>query len=144
MAQPNVARKSQASTPFVFSTPEIRAHYPEFSERLIERREELVGRASIARANLDEQVMSAPGDAADESVLDTSADYFLSRANTAQAELKEIGDALDRIDQGAYGMCENCENPIALDRLKNLPYARFCIDCQTALERSSLRTFPKL
>jgi DnaK suppressor protein len=144
MAQPNMARKAPTSTPFNFSTPEIRSHYPEFSARLLERREELVGRAHVARANLDEQIMTAPGDAADESVLDTSADYFLSRANTAQAELVEIGDALDRVEQGSYGMCENCENPIALDRLKNLPYARFCIDCQTALERSSVRTFPKL
>jgi len=144
MAQPNIARKAQTGPAFAFSTPEIREHYPDFTKSLLERREELVGRATIARAHLDEQIMTAPGDAADESVLDTSADYFLSRANTAQAELKEIGDALDRIDQGAYGMCENCENPIALDRLKNLPYARFCIDCQTALERSSLRTFPKL
>lgn len=144
MAEPNTARKIQTSTPFTFSTAEIRAHYPEFTERLLQRREELVGRANSARANLDEQVMSAPGDAADESVVDTSADYFLSRANTAQAELKEIGDALDRIDQGIYGMCENCESPIALDRLRNLPYARYCIDCQTALERSSFRTFPKL
>ena len=144
MAQPNTARKSASAPTIAFSTAEIRDHYPEFTKKLLARREELIGRADSARANLDEQVMTAPGDAADESVLDESADYFLSRANTAQAELKEIGDALDRINQGTYGMCESCENPIPLERLRNLPYARFDVDCQTALERSSLRTFPKL
>jgi DnaK suppressor protein len=126
------------------STPEIRHHYPDFVQQLLERRVELIGLATEARANLDEQVMTAPGDAADESVIDTSADYFLNRANSHENELIQIRNALERIDRGVYGMCANCENPIAIERLKNLPYARLCIECQTSLERTTLRAVPKL
>lgn len=44
--------------------------------------------------------------------------------------LKEIHDALGRIDEGLYGKCAFCGNEIAKDRLKVLPYARLCIQCE--------------
>ena len=81
--------------------------------------------------------MSAPGDAADESVIDTGADYFLSLAQTLQHELVEIQDALARMRRGAYGVCETCENPIPVERLRKLPYARLCVGCQATRERSN-------
>src|SRR5438552_79294 len=90
------------------SSPETRSHYPEFAKRLLARRDELIGRVNEARSNLDEQVMTAPGDAADESVIDDSADYFLKLANTHHHELEEIKDALDRMHRGVYGTCESC------------------------------------
>jgi DnaK suppressor protein len=122
---------------------QVRDHYGELSRQLAERREEILGRVDVERSHLDEQVMTAPGDAADESVIDTSADYFLRLANTHQHELSEITDALDRMHRGVYGSCESCENPIAVERLRRLPYARNCIDCQAAKERGNrLRVVP--
>jgi DnaK suppressor protein len=115
--------------------PEI--PYSEFSSRLLKRREEIIGRDQAARANLDEQIMTAPGDAADESVIDTSADYFLSLANQHQQELLEIHDALNRLQRGVYGECENCEEPISIERLRSLPTARHCVSCQAARERQT-------
>jgi len=97
------------------------------------------------RSHLDEQVMTAPGDAADESVIDTSADYFLKLANNHQRELVAIREALDRIHRGVYGICQSCKQPIAIARLRRLPYARFCVDCQATQERRSrLQPVPKL
>jgi DnaK suppressor protein len=124
-------------------TEELRDQFSEFSQMLQERREEILNRVDVERSHLDEQVMMAPGDAADESVIDTSADYFLRLANNHQRELGEISDALDRMHRGVYGSCENCENAIAMERLRRLPYARFCIDCQSAQERGNrLRVVP--
>ena len=40
---------------------------------------------------------------------------------------KDITDALERIDRGAYGMCETCDEPIPFDRLEADPAARTCI-----------------
>lgn len=117
------------------STPELRQQYPDFSRRLMERRDEIIGRTQAARENLDEQVLTSPGDVADISVIDTSADYFLNLANTHQRELVEIRDALDRMHRGVYGICETCETPVATERLKNLPFARLCVDCQSERER---------
>lgn len=127
---------------------DIRKHYPEFAELLLRRRNEILPQQDLARANLNEQVMSSPGDDADASVVDTSADYFLKLANNQQLELVEIRNALDRMDRGVFGVCESCEEPIAVERLRKLPYAKYCIDCQSAFEKGKLtlvaKPFPKL
>jgi DnaK suppressor protein len=50
--------------------------------------------------------------------------------------LGEIDVALARIDQGTYGVCEECKGPIVpKDRLKELPYTRHCVGCARKLER---------
>ncbi len=130
------------------SSDDVRNHYEEFARLLKKRRDELVPQQDSARANLHEQIAESPGDEADISVLDTSADYFLKLANNQQQELIEIRDALDRMDRGVYGICQNCSESISLERLRRLPYARFCIECQSAQEKGRLtvvpRPYPKL
>ena len=44
--------------------------------------------------------------------------------------LREIGDALHRLDQGNYGVCLECEEPISPKRLDAVPWARYCVRCQ--------------
>lgn len=130
------------------SPDEIRAHYREFAELLTGRRDEIIGRVQSERQNLDEQIQTTPGDDADVSVIDTSADYFLQLANGHQRELLEIRNALDRMHRGVYGVCESCESTVGLERLKHLPYARLCVDCQSAIEGARvsrrLQNLPKL
>ncbi len=45
-------------------------------------------------------------------------------------ELREIDDALARIDSGRYGVCKHCGGSIRKDRLKALPYATLCVKCK--------------
>jgi len=47
----------------------------------------------------------------------------------AEIELRQVNNALDKIKQGNYGVCETCGEPIAEERLKVLPFASKCIDC---------------
>ncbi|MBL8795839.1 MAG: TraR/DksA C4-type zinc finger protein [Planctomycetia bacterium] len=54
-----------------------------------------------------------------------------------QQQLEEIAEALDRIRQGAFGTCEECETPIPKARLKEIPYARYCVECARKQERRS-------
>ena len=52
--------------------------------------------------------------------------------------IAKIGKCLDAIDDGTYGICESCEEPIAIARLKARPVTSYCITCKTkqeALER---------
>jgi DnaK suppressor protein len=51
-----------------------------------------------------------------------------------QLVLAQVKEALRRMDAGTYGICANCGKPIAPARLKALPSAAFCIDCQARLE----------
>ncbi|MDR3706751.1 MAG: TraR/DksA C4-type zinc finger protein [Capsulimonadaceae bacterium] len=53
------------------------------------------------------------------------------------ALLKQVERALAKIDEGTYGLCDNCRKPIPEERLKALPYATLGIDCQERLERSA-------
>lgn len=48
--------------------------------------------------------------------------------------LRDIHDALGRIADGSFGLCEECVKPIARARLRALPYARLCVNCKTKEE----------
>ncbi len=55
---------------------------------------------------------------------------FLNRNTIDMKLLREIGDALDRIEHGSYGTCLECEEPISPKRLDAVPWARYCVSCQ--------------
>jgi RNA polymerase-binding transcription factor DksA len=47
----------------------------------------------------------------------------------ADARLREINAALERIDHGTFGSCEECAQEISIDRLRAVPFARRCVKC---------------
>lgn len=49
--------------------------------------------------------------------------------------LERITEALRKIEDGSYGKCDRCDSVINADRLRAIPYATLCIDCQEKLER---------
>lgn len=55
-------------------------------------------------------------------------------ANQQIKELKEIEDALKRISAGTYGVCEMCDEAIAIGRLRAKPFAKFCTPCREIYE----------
>jgi RNA polymerase-binding protein DksA len=68
-----------------------------------------------------------PGDMAT-STFDRELDYTLEE--NVERALSEIDAALKRIEDGSYGTCVNCDQPIAQERLEALPWATLCIDCK--------------
>ena len=62
-------------------------------------------------------------------------DFALSMLSKEQGSLYEIDEALKRIEDGKYGICEICEKPIKHDRLEALPFTRYTVDCQADLEK---------
>lgn len=54
-----------------------------------------------------------------------------------EAELADVDRALRRLDEGTYGRCEACGNPIGDDRLEAMPAARFCLVHQSEAEATS-------
>jgi RNA polymerase-binding protein DksA len=62
-------------------------------------------------------------------------EFSLGIASNEQKVLYEIEDALKRIEDGSFGLCEACSKPIAKTRLKALPYTRLCKKCQENLEQ---------
>ena len=62
-------------------------------------------------------------------------DFALSMLSKEQGSLYEIDEALKRIEDGVYGICDLCEKPIKHDRLEALPFTRYTVDCQAELEK---------
>jgi RNA polymerase-binding transcription factor len=52
-----------------------------------------------------------------------------------QQQLASVEAALARLDDGSYGRCVRCGNPVAPERLEALPWAAHCIDCQRIVAR---------
>lgn len=64
-------------------------------------------------------------------------DISMILSDRDRAKMQAIDDALERISNGAYGLCETCELDIAEDRLKALPFTRLCVSCQAEQEREA-------
>jgi len=58
----------------------------------------------------------------------------LALLQNAQRLLEQVRDALGRLDDGTYGICENCGNPIDPARLEALSYVTLCLRCAQRLE----------
>ena len=59
--------------------------------------------------------------------------------SSEQEILYQVDDALKRLDEGAYGVCQQCNKPITMSRLKAVPYASMCIECQRSEEKKQKR-----
>ena len=62
-------------------------------------------------------------------------DYAMGNLERSSTRLREVRDALDRMDAGAYGICVSCEEDINLKRLAAVPWTSFCIGCQELADR---------
>ena len=55
-------------------------------------------------------------------------------------KLKQIDDALERIEENTYGLCEECGVKIPRARLKVVPFAKYCVECKEVIEREEKYT----
>jgi DnaK suppressor protein len=78
---------------------------------------------------------SAPGHLAELASDASEKAVMFGQLESQSGELAQVRDALERLDKGAFGLCDNCNDDIPLERLRAIPYARLCIGCKTAEER---------
>jgi len=97
-------------------------------------RKALAGDLSLLK-ELREQTAGDVVDAA----LDSAQDEISSQlAEVESRELAQIENALERMREGHFGMCEGCGTNIPMARIQALPYATFCIQCQREAERQGI------
>ena len=108
----------------------------EMKEYLLKEREEIL--ASL-RKNDEEYAEtlanSIPKDFADLASYSTDRDMLEFIGENNVKKLQKIDSALERVREGKYGRCITCKEQIPEDRLKALPYALKCIQCQTKSEK---------
>jgi len=115
----------------------------QYKERLLDLRARLRGDVTaMADATLNKTRTDSSGDLSSMPIhmADIGSDNFdqeftLSLMETEGATLDQIEAALERIEDGGYGKCEECGGPIKKSRLKIIPYAAYCIKCAEANER---------
>ena len=90
-------------------------------------------RVQIERARVKDHT----GDLGDYATADMAAEYAHSFGERLRQRLQLIEDALEGIENGDYGFCEECEEPINKKRLQLMPFALFCVRCQSELERQA-------
>lgn len=66
---------------------------------------------------------------------DREINFILS--DRERVKIKQIDDALERMEEGSYGVCESCGLEIAEERLAAMPFTRLCRDCQQDQEREA-------
>jgi RNA polymerase-binding protein DksA len=64
-------------------------------------------------------------------------EFTLSLLENEEKSLDEINAALQRIDKGTFGVCEECQKPIPKERLRALPHTRYCVECARKVQQSS-------
>ncbi len=85
----------------------------------------------------------ATGELADVALDSAHEEVTSQMAEVESRELGLIEEALNRVSQGNYGNCEECEKPIPLARLEALPYATHCIKCQVQVEKAGSRDWSR-
>ena len=105
---------------------------------LIRMREDIVteAKAEIKKFKSGEkkQIVETVLDDGDLSFVDLSEDISLKQLSTHRETLIKIDEALRKINEGTYGLCEDCGDEISVERLKIIPFATHCKECQEKKE----------
>jgi len=111
---------------------------PDLRSVLNAEREQTLDRLAGLTGNFDGIVQAARDSNADDEHDPEGATIAFERSQVgalveqARAHLAEIEEAVARLDEGTYGVCERCGGEIALGRLQARPVARTCIGCASA------------
>ena len=98
----------------------------------------LLAKAGLAVGELLDTVYTNGADPLDRATEEQARNDQLHIRDRESRLIAKIEKSLEAIDDGTYGICENCEEPIAIARLKARPVTSYCITCKTkqeALER---------
>ena len=80
------------------------------------------------------------GDIYDQASSERDRELGLLLGDREREKVHAIDEALLRIDENEYGVCEECEEEIPLGRLKAMPFARHCVKCKSDLEKLQAQT----
>jgi DnaK suppressor protein len=139
-------KKAAVAATTAVSTKETSAkgdRYDELKHMLEDRRREILNevqsRIKDVRTEGAGGISTGVLDAEETSVADIQEDIELALIQMKAETLARINEALERVEEGTYGRCNDCGQEITPQRLRALPFAIRCRDCEEARERASER-----
>lgn len=111
-----------------------KATQEQFRELLQQQLDELLREADKTASEMADEKTNFP-DPTDRASLESDRNFELRIRDRERKLIAKIREALERIDEGTFGICESCEEEIGEARLKARPVTTMCIDCKTEQER---------
>lgn len=110
-----------------------------FKKVLLEKREQLVQDVESVRSRSAEDTEEEDKDYIDVAVSSYTKEFLLTLSDLERKQLVAVEQAIEAVEQGTYGTCDECGEEIEEKRLKALPWATFCLRCQELSDRGLLR-----
>ena len=105
----------------------------QFRTQLLAKKEEIVNETGKTLSEMTDQTSNVP-DPNDRATIESGRSFELRIRDRERKLVSKIEDAIARIDEGSYGICEDCGEEIGLKRLEARPVTMLCIDCKTIQE----------
>jgi DnaK suppressor protein len=104
-----------------------------FKKILLDKRDDLL---QMVKAKKERDLGEVEvGDEVDSALQNIEKEMLFELADNEKMMLDAIESALRRIEKGNFGQCESCRNRIADERLRAIPWVRYCITCQSNAEK---------
>ncbi len=105
----------------------------QFRSQLLQKRDEILAEAGKTLSEMTDQTTNIP-DPNDRATIESGRSFELRIRDRERKLLAKIEEAIGRLDEGEYGICEGCGEDIGIKRLEARPVTTFCIDCKTLQE----------
>ena len=106
---------------------------------LLAQRDALAGGAAVHTRDGFSLGLDGSQDVGDDAANAAARQLLLGLGERERQQLREIEDALERLDEDEYGLCEACGEEIGAARLRLLPHARLCVECKATEEQLGTR-----
>ena len=124
--------KTKSKTVKASRIPPRKRKIQEIKKKLISQKKDLLAGALEALNELPGQ--TAFPDLGDQATAEMDRNFMLRLKGRERKLLKKIDDAIERIEQGIFGICDKCGQEIAIRRLEARPVTTMCIECKTLQE----------
>ncbi len=105
----------------------------QFRSQLLQKRDEILAEAGKTLSEMTDQTTNIP-DPNDRATIESGRSFELRIRDRERKLLAKIDEAIGRLDEGEYGVCDGCGEDIGIKRLEARPVTTFCIDCKTLQE----------
>ncbi|MBI4423230.1 MAG: TraR/DksA family transcriptional regulator [Elusimicrobia bacterium] len=138
-AKKAVAAKPPQAQPKAEPRPEgiSKRDLPPIRKKLLEMRDLLL-KTVKDKQERDIDVGTDVGDEADQATSSQEKEMLFELSDNERVMLDQIEGSLRKMEKGAYGLCESCQKPIAKARIQAVPFARYCIQCQSSAESAAV------
>jgi DnaK suppressor protein len=132
-------KKSAARVPVLQAAKKTKAKLSPRDQKLHQIRLILLKQRTALLDEAESALNELPGqttfpDLGDQATAETDRNFMLRLRGREQRLLKKIDDAIERIDTGTFGICDDCGNEIGIKRLEARPVTTMCIECKTLQE----------